>query len=740
LYSGSISKTGLGIIKREVPMKIVKTVMIALIVMFVPVAVFAMDMGFMRTSLIEGDVQIKTPESEEWGLASLNGPLAEGDQVWAPESARAELQLNSGTYVRLDHDSSLQILSLTGDSSQFYLAQGGAYVFYDSRSGNVMQIDTPDASVRVFDGAMFRIDISDRFTDVTVFKGNVTTENNAGETRVNAGRMLSLGRDTNGELAPIGPADDWEEWNNARNQRVLARRDGGIRYLPAELRPFAADLDDNGRWVRTPDYGYVWAPTVDVGAGWTPYRSGRWIWRGGDYVWVAHETWGWAPYHYGRWAFVASFGWCWVPPVSGDVYWSPGYVGWVRTPEYVAWVPLAPGEKYYGRGNYGRHSVNITNVNINRLNITNVYRNVHVDNGVTVVNLNSFNTGSPTIARVNRNIIQQRIFVRNNVSAGPPAIKPARGSYFASNRPVPPVKLPPLPIRNLRMRELKSSRPFIREPDRSVRGREGKARPLRVTTVEMPRASGRGSGMIHNMPPAAIGDQGMPAATGRRGERPQSPPAERRAPVTPGRTERSVERPQTRPSEKVQPVTPGAVPSKIERPQAQPVERRETVTPAWSGRQGERPKTKQPLERVQPVTPGAALPKVKRPQSLPAERREPATPGSPGRPYERTKTKQPLERVQPVTPGAALPRVERPQPRPAERMKPVLPGVVTPKVAPQVRPMERIEQAVPGRAVPKVVKPQVQPPKKGEPGAADGSGAREDKKPGEHDEGSPRSR
>ena len=85
------------------------------------------------------------------------------------------------------------------------------------------------------------------------------------------------------------------------------------------------------------------------------------------------EPWGWVPYYYGRWAFLASIGWCWVPPpVTAPVLWRPGFVAWILTPTYVSWVPLAPGEIYYGHRYYGPNSVNATNLNINKINITNV--------------------------------------------------------------------------------------------------------------------------------------------------------------------------------------------------------------------------------------------------------------------------------------------------------------------------------------------------------------------------------
>ena len=125
---------------------------------------------------------------------------------------------------------------------------------------------------------------------------------------------------------------------------------------------------------------------------------------------------------------------------------------------------------------------------------------------MTVVNRNTFNTGSPTIVNVNRNVIQQKIFVKNNIIVGTPQIKPARGSYFASARPVPPAKLPPQPIRNVKIGELKHSRPFTREPDKSVMNRGAKPRKLQVTTIDKPRTPRReGPVMKNNQPAVKVG-------------------------------------------------------------------------------------------------------------------------------------------------------------------------------------------------------------------------------------------
>ncbi len=616
--------------------------MLAAMLLLMPGYALSANLGYMRISLIEGDVQIKTPDSEEWGLAAINGPLDEGDQVWTPEGSRIELQMDNGTYIRLDQDSALQILSMESGSSQFYLSQGRAYISYDAPQGSVLQFDTPDASTRAFNRARFKIDMSDQYTDVTVYKGYVETENSVGQTRINAGQTLSLGQDTNGEVASMGPADEWEDWNKARNHIIFANRDGGSRYLPVELRSYASDLDSSGRWVQVPDYGFCWVPTIVAGADWAPYRSGRWIWRGGDYVWVASEQWGWAPYHYGRWAFVAGIGWCWVPPAAGDVYWSPGYVGWVRTAEYVGWVPLAPGENYYGRGYYGRHSVNITNINITQVNVTNVYRNVQFHNGATIVNRKTFNTASPTVVNINRNIIQRNIFVRNNISFGTPDIKPSRGSYFVSARAVPQAKLPPQRIRNMKMRELKESRPFIKEHGRSVLNPGARTMALPVTSINKPRTPGKERPALRKVEPSerrqlrpAVGGPGMG------GERPQLKPEERGKggePVGPGATG---ERRKLQPEEKEKASMPGGQAPRGERPQLKPVERGKGGEPVGPGARGEQRKL-QPEEKEKASMPGGPGQKGEKPQVKPAEKGKPGKADESGK-KEKKKPGEPAE-------------------------------------------------------------------------------------------------
>lgn len=431
------------------------------ILFLLPAYSYSSPPGDLYINFMEGDVQIKSPDTDDWIPVSINMPLMEGDAVWVPHGGTVGIHLRGGTYIRLNEQSSLEILRIEKDSFQLYLSTGHAYVNFSGRRGNLIQMDTPVTSVRAYDRSRFRVDVSDNgSTDVSVFKGTVNAESKSGKTIVDAGKILYIGSDIYAELATLGPPDDWEKWNNETDRKFEMRYSS--RYLPGELNSYSYDFDENGKWVYVRDYGYCWTPAV-ISVGWSPYRFGRWTWIGGDYVWVSYDPWGWVPYHYGRWIFAASFGWCWVPPVTGAVYWGPGFVGWVYTPTYVAWVPLAPGEIYYGYGYYGPQSVNIVNVNINTIQVTKVYQNAYITNAVTTVDPKTFVSGKYETVRTKENP-----FLAQRINVGRPQISPTRTSFMPVVKEIPPAKQPPRAVRQIQVKELKEKRPAAKDPSQSV--------------------------------------------------------------------------------------------------------------------------------------------------------------------------------------------------------------------------------------------------------------------------------
>jgi hypothetical protein len=570
-------------------MKILKYMLAILIVFLLPAYSYPSNLGSIRLSLIEGDIQIKTADTEEdWVPASINMPLEEGDRVWVPEGGKTELQLKNGTFLRLDENSALEILTVEKDSYQFYLTEGRSYANFTGLGEGFLQIDTPASSIRAYDRSNFQIDVTpDGYTDISVLSGFVNPETRDGITRVDAGSRLSLREEDYAELSPLGEPDGWETWNRERDWKYAEQRRPS-RYLPDELQAYSSDFEENGRWVHVREYGNVWTPTIVVSAGWAPYRSGRWVWIAGDYVWVSYEPWGWAPYHYGRWAFVESIGWCWVPPSRGAVFWGPGFVGWVRTPTYVSWVPLAPGEIYYGHGHFGPHSVNITQVNIRHIDVHKVvYKNVHVRNAVTVIHHDTFVKGKHVDFKIRENP-----FLRERISIGRPDIKPERATRMPIVKEIPRSKRPPEPIREIKVRELKERRPLVREKEASVLKPDSRPKemPLKIKEgkpVEREIEKFRGRG-----PSERDADQSE-----RRLRKPGSSPTQEDRPMEKGGLEKSkeIQPPQKERSEKPKEMKPSErVPRRIRdsEPSDRGAEKRESVEKGI-----EKPKELQPPER-----------------------------------------------------------------------------------------------------------------------------------------------
>jgi len=437
-------------------------VLMLFVFFFFPFHAGAEDLGALRLSQIQGDVQVQSGGAGEWFPAAVNLPLRAGDRLWVPEGARAQIESREGSVVRLDAESSLEILTVERNALQVYLGSGQAYLNFIKKGEFMCQVDTPVSSFRSYDNSSLNIALDNNGNvDLSVFRGEVFAENRNGEVRVEAGRMLTVDEGTPFFMDLETPRD-WERWNMDQDQ-AMAEGGADAEYLPPELSVYGRDLSQNGRWVSTREYGYVWTPTMHVSVDWTPYRHGRWVWIGNDYVWIGSEPWGWAPYHYGRWSHVPSHGWCWVPPRRNEVYWGPGYVSWIQTTSDVAWVPLAPEEMYYGHGNYGPFSTNIVDIDIYTVIPGRKYRNCRVRDAVTVVHRDAFLSGKYREGRRHDNP-----FMQEKIHFGRPGLEPQRMTRMPAIKEVPQDKRPPEHVRSMPSRAEEGFKPTLRGHDRSV--------------------------------------------------------------------------------------------------------------------------------------------------------------------------------------------------------------------------------------------------------------------------------
>ncbi len=322
-----------------------------------------------RISFIRGDVKIRRSGVDEWEKADLNLPVVEGDEVSTGADSRVEIQFGTRTHLRADNDSFIQIKQLSDQGIAVSLSTGTASVRLRKfdKDKEFFEIDAPNTTLAVQKEGYYRIDAgnaSSAEVRVSVTEG--------GEARVysaNSGFTLRSGRSakvyTQGTYAGEWETsdadrftDEFDSWAEDRDE-LISKRVASANYDTYYDQDIygAEDLNDNGSWEYTRDYGYVWRPyvsAINVYRDWSPYRYGSWRWVPPfGWTWVNDEPWGWATYHHGRWIWYHGR-WVWTPYGyyrSNRSWWYPALVVIRVINRNICWYPLPYHYSYY---NYNR--------------------------------------------------------------------------------------------------------------------------------------------------------------------------------------------------------------------------------------------------------------------------------------------------------------------------------------------------------------------------------------------------
>ncbi len=313
-----------------------------------------------RLQYMTGSVSVQPAGTGDWVEGAVNRPLTNADNVWADKNSRTELNLGTGLF-RLGSESSLTLTNVNENTVQVSLHQGtlNAHVRH-LFEGETYEVDTPNQAFTILKTGDYRFDVDPNgdATVVTVWKGEGEATGQGPAMRVKAHTQA---RFTNGDSMTVKESaapspDSFDEWCESRDRRIDASVSS--RYVSPDVIG-SEDLDDNGTWRNTPDYGNVWVPN-DVGADWAPYTNGNWIYEDPwGWTWQDYAPWGFAPFHYGRWVSFGGY-WGWAP--------GPYYGGWARgwyAPALVSWYgggfgfggfgwcPLGFGEPFFPWYHYG---------------------------------------------------------------------------------------------------------------------------------------------------------------------------------------------------------------------------------------------------------------------------------------------------------------------------------------------------------------------------------------------------
>ncbi|HEX3583154.1 MAG TPA: FecR family protein [Thermoanaerobaculia bacterium] len=274
--------------------------------------------------------------------ARVNIPLFPGDEITTARRGRSEIRLSDGNVLGLDQSTQVRLGTILNsvegaDGTQTVVELRYGHVVLQRASdetSDVVRLDTDNASYVADDEAIYAVD-TDRGRDrITVFEGNVEVRTPQKPARLRAGESASV--DDSGLFGLVNQSyassDDFERWFLRRSERY---GHGSSRYLDRSLAYADADLSSNGTWVYVSGFStWCWRP--QVAAGWRPYFNGEWVsGPSGALIWASYEPWGWVPYHYGRWALDPFYGWVWLPGAG----YSPAWVYWMYSPDYVGWAP-----------------------------------------------------------------------------------------------------------------------------------------------------------------------------------------------------------------------------------------------------------------------------------------------------------------------------------------------------------------------------------------------------------------
>ena len=325
---------------------------------------------------LEGDVQITKGDLTE--ALTRGTPIGEGDVV--ESRGRGVLQLGDGTRVAFGGDTRFTVATLFTDEKgekQVLLRLDYGRLRMLLGSDARFRVDTPSGTVSCAGKSSFSMDAQrDRLVRIKVLSGRVSFANDRDEVRINAGERLTVHspQDALDRVRSFNTydRDAFDSWSEGA---MALHRGQSWDHVPAEIRYYADDLDANGRWVQTEEFGWVWQPN-GVAEDWRPYYQGRWAPYAGGMTWISDEPWAYVAYHHGRWHWGAGLGWCWIP----GIYYSPAWVAWNHTPGYAGWAPLGFHNTpcHWGYGAWGGgYAWNV--VAIGNLNAWNVRTQIRVD-------------------------------------------------------------------------------------------------------------------------------------------------------------------------------------------------------------------------------------------------------------------------------------------------------------------------------------------------------------------------
>lgn len=165
-------------------MKIIYSAIIALIFTLPPYALAEEPRAATGTiTYVKGVAQKKGTNGADWEKAKENTPLIQGDKVKTLEKTRAEIKLEAGKVIRLDENTTVDLVKLFEESrnrvdTDIKIEQGNLWAKVSKLGENAeLKVESPIAGASIR-GTTFRVGVAlDSSTQLNVYEGAVEVYN-----------------------------------------------------------------------------------------------------------------------------------------------------------------------------------------------------------------------------------------------------------------------------------------------------------------------------------------------------------------------------------------------------------------------------------------------------------------------------------------------------------------------------------------------------------------------------------
>lgn len=171
----------------------------------------------------QGEVVYKSSTGMSWEKLARQDQLDNGDHVVTGSTGRVEILLNPGSVLRLDRSSEAVLVETNLPLIEIELLSGrGILEAGELNTDITLRLKTPQATLRIKDDGLFRIDVAPSVTRISTRKGSLEVLAGGRVLKVKKGNAAEI-REGAIHLAKANdPMDDFDLWAQDRAETMLA--------------------------------------------------------------------------------------------------------------------------------------------------------------------------------------------------------------------------------------------------------------------------------------------------------------------------------------------------------------------------------------------------------------------------------------------------------------------------------------------------------------------------------------